>query len=194
MDLEGLRAEVAALGEAQWAPHFNTREYVGDWSGAALRSVGGDPLRLYPDLAQHKPYQDTPLLARCPAVVALLELLACSTTAVRFLRLGAGAKILEHRDDIGWEQGEARLHIPVVTNPGVRFIVGGEVVPMSAGECWYADLTQPHRVDNDGIGGRVHLVVDCQVNPALTELFVRSAQTQLGVLRAPSPSATSPAR
>lgn len=175
VDLAGLRAEVAALGADEWALHFNTHDYRGDWSGAALRSVGGDPLRLYPDLAHHQPYEDTPLLARCPAVRAVLVSLGCPTTAVRFLRLGAEARILEHRDDLGWDEGEARLHIPVLTSDAVRFVVDGAAVPMATGECWYADLTRPHRVDNDGTGARVHLVVDCVVNDSLQALFARSA-------------------
>lgn len=180
VDLDGLRADLAGLSDDDWVLHFNSREYVGDWSGAALRSVGGDPLRLYPDLAHHKPYEDTSLLDRCPAVRALLGALGCSTTAVRFLRLGSGAKILEHRDDIGWDHGEARLHVPITSNPQVRFVVAGETVPMTPGECWYADLTQPHRVDNDGTGSRVHLVIDCVLEDRLRALFASSAAVSAG--------------
>lgn len=173
VDLSGLQAEVRLLRESDWAPHFNTREYEGDWSGAALRSVGGDPLRLHPDLAHHQPYADTSLLTNCPSVRRLLQELGCPTTAVRFLRLGAGARIREHRDDIGWESGEVRLHVPVVTSDAVRFVVDGQVVPMAAGECWYTDVTRPHRVDNDGTGSRIHLVVDCVLDDGLRSRFAR---------------------
>jgi mannose-6-phosphate isomerase-like protein (cupin superfamily) len=176
VDLDGLLRDLAGLPADAWVLHFNTREYVGDWSGIALRSVGGDPRRLYPDLAHHRPYEDTPLLARCPAVAAVLRELACVTTAVRFLRLGAGAQIREHRDDIGWDTGEVRLHIPVVTTGDVDFVVDGQVLPMRAGECWYADLTQPHRVDNRGVSERIHLVIDCRLDDDLATLIQARAE------------------
>lgn len=175
VDLEGLRAEVEALGPADWVGHFNVRQYRGDWSGAALRAVGGDALRLYPDLAHGRPYEDTPLLARCPKVRGLLDDLGCPTTAVRFLRLGPGAEVTEHRDDLGWEDGEVRLHVPVFTGPGVAFTVAGRQVQMAPGECWYADLTQPHAVVNGGTAARVHLVVDCVLDDALRARFVTAS-------------------
>ncbi|MNR24994.1 Aspartyl/Asparaginyl beta-hydroxylase [compost metagenome] len=51
----------------------------------------------------------------------------------------------------------------------MEFLVDGLQVPMHPGECWFLDLSRPHRVDNPGPGERVHLVLDCQPNDWLLE-------------------------
>lgn len=164
-DAAGLRADVDALLPADWVPHFNTGYYEGDWSGAALRSVGGQAGRLYPDPTASTAFADTPLLGRCPNVRAVLGTLVCPLLAVRFLRLGPGSRIREHTDlDLGFEDGEVRIHVPVSTGPGVQFLHDGELVEMVAGEAWYLDLNLNHAVVNAGSSPRVHLVVDCVVD------------------------------
>lgn len=178
IDLAALRIDLASVPDDLWVSHFNTREYEGDWSGVALRAVGGDPRRLYPDLAHGRPYEDTPLLDRCPAVRALLETIGASRyAAVRFLRLGPGARIREHRDyDLGFAFGEVRLHVPVITNEHVELALAGERVPMKAGELWYLDFGLPHRVHNGGTETRVHLVIDATVDPAIERWLDLAAQ------------------
>ena len=61
-----LVADMDALDAAEWIPHFNTQLYTGEWSGVALRSVGGKPGTLYPDTRRASAYADTPALARLP--------------------------------------------------------------------------------------------------------------------------------
>jgi hypothetical protein len=92
--------------------------------------------------------------------------------SARLLRLGPGASVREHRDyRLGYEDGEVRLHIPVVTGPGAEFHLSGEPVEMAAGECWYVNVNQPHRVANSGAGSRVHLVVDHVVDGWVDDAF-----------------------
>ena len=99
---------------------------------------------------------------------------------MRLLRLKAGSHIREHRDyRLGYEDGEVRLHIPVVTNPDVAFFLAGERVIMAAGECWYLNVNLPHRVDNYSTTDRTHLVVDCVVNEWLTALFSVEPQSSV---------------
>lgn len=98
VDLAGLQADVRRLAGAEWVAHFNTRQYEGDWSGVALRSPGGQSGRLYPDLTEKLSWQDTAELAQCPAVVALVALLGCPVTSLRFLQLAPLAVITAHRD------------------------------------------------------------------------------------------------
>jgi len=88
------------------------------------------------------------------------------------MRLGPGARILEHEDhNIGVDYGFVRLHIPVVTGPGVEFMLGGEPLHMAVGECWYVDVRKPHTVWNPGPDARIHLVVDCVVNDAFVQML-----------------------
>jgi mannose-6-phosphate isomerase-like protein (cupin superfamily) len=164
-DVAPLLAEVAAFADARWVSHFNADYHDGGWQGAALRSVGGDAGRLYPDPNRKDALRDTELMARCPRIAAALRRFECPLRAVRILRLAAGSVIREHRDDdLRFEEGEARLHIPLATNPAVEFFVDGERVFIEAGECWYLNLSLPHRVQNRGIQERIHLVIDCQIN------------------------------
>jgi hypothetical protein len=164
-DAAAMRTEVDALEPGRFVAHFNTGYHDGGWSGAALRSPGGDASRLYADPSAGSPSSDTELMERCPAIAAALAQIRCPLRAVRVLRLAPGGIIREHRDDdLLWEKGEARLHIPLATHPEVEFYVDGTRVVMEAGECWYLDLSRPHRVQNRGATQRIHLVVDCVVN------------------------------
>lgn len=163
-DAPRLQADLARIVAADFVPHFNTRYYVGDWSVVSLRAIGGDEKRIYPDPTRTD-YADTPLMARCPYVAEVVDSFPCPKLAVRFLRVRPRSVVKEHRDyRLRLEDGELRLHIPITTNPEVRFMVAGKRVIMAPGECWYNDFTEPHSVHNDGDGDRVHLTIDCVVN------------------------------
>jgi mannose-6-phosphate isomerase-like protein (cupin superfamily) len=177
-DVDPLLADLARLRPADWLPHFNTAYYEGDWSGVPLRSVGGRADRLYPDPAAEDPYADTEVLARCPAHISVLSQLRCELTAVRLLRLGPGASVREHRDyRLGFEDGEVRLHVPVTTTADAEFVLDGKSRDLRPGDCWYVNVNRPHRVANRGEQPRVHLVVDCVVNPWLRELMYDAARS-----------------
>ncbi len=169
--LSHLQAETLAL-QQDWPSHFNLNHYKGRWTVLPLRSPGGREQQIIPDLRENEEFADTPLLAQCPVVKRVLDDLHCPKLAVRLMNLAAGALIKEHRDhDLSFEQGEARLHIPVFTNPGVEFIVNGSPVPMQEGDCWYVNVNLPHKVANNGATDRIHLVIDCKVNDWLQDLF-----------------------
>lgn len=171
-DASALAAEALAFDESEWRKHFNKAYYEGDWSGIPLRSPHGRPT-LAPDPYGSAPCADTPQLGRCPAIRAVLAKIGCETRSVRLLRLGSGARILEHQDyNIGVDYGVVRLHIPAITGPGVEFVLGGEPLHMRAGECWYVDVWNTHTVMNPGSGPRIHLVVDCVLDPAFLKILV----------------------
>jgi hypothetical protein len=160
-----LAGDVACIAEDAWIAHFNAGYHDGGWSGATLRGEGGDARALFPGHSQAACHVDTPLLARCPRIAASLARLLCPVGSVRLLRLSAGGRIHEHRDEgLRLEQGLARLHVPILTGDGVEFYLGGDLVTMAPGECWYLNFDLPHRVQNLGTIDRVHLVIDCDVN------------------------------
>jgi hypothetical protein len=174
VDVRPLIEESVAIASESWSSHFNRSYHNGGWSGVALRSTGGDERALYLDMTHRATFCDTPLLARSPAMKATLARLACPIHGARLLRLAAGGVIEEHCDpDLRFEDGEARLHIPLLTNPDVEFYVAGARVIMEPGECWFLDLARPHRVTNRGATARVHLVVDVGINDWLRELIAR---------------------
>lgn len=175
-DAAALQADLARIVAGEFVPHFNTAYYQGDWSAVPLRSVGGRADQIYPDPTAKEAFADTPLLTRCSYIREVLATLDCPLRAVRFLRLKAGSLIKEHRDhELGFEEGEVRLHIPVVTNAAVEFVLNQARIVMNEGECWYLDVNEPHRVANRGATDRIHLVVDCVVNDWLRDLLLTTA-------------------
>ena len=178
---ELLLADLAKVPASAWQSHYNHKEYEGDWAVAPLRSVAGHPDIIYavPNSGQSDFYKNTSLLENCLAFKAAVSFFQCPVGAVRLMRLGAGARILEHSDymETG-EVREIRLHIPIQTNPGVQFWVNHQLVPMLPGEFWFADFSMPHRVENQGDTDRIHLVIDCIANEWLDALILRSAQIQ----------------
>lgn len=173
---ETLADEALALGDEVWEPHFNTGIYAGEWSTATLRApVGGvGSFAGYPDPTATS-FAPTDLLARCPAAAAVLDAVPAPLQSARFLRLGPGSEIREHRDPgLGHADGEARLHVGVTTAPRAELLVEGAVVPVLPGECWYIDASRRHAARNPGPGSRIHLVVDCIVSTDL-DAALRSA-------------------
>lgn len=182
-DLEALNAEVRALADDEWVPHFNTGYYIGDWSGAAIRSFEGRERWLYPDPTTQTSYADTALLTRSPAIANALNSFECTLLAARLLRLGPNSSIKEHTDlDLGIEDGEARIHVPLSTNDSTIFWLDGQPVPMRAGEAWYLNLNLRHRVENRGTTPRIHLVIDSVVNDWFRQIVAASALAGAGLL------------
>ena len=164
-DAAALLAELAQFNPADWRSHFNADYHDGGWTGLALRAVDGDTGRLSPGTQPAARYADTAHLARCPNIRAALERLRCPQQSVRLLRLAPGGHIREHRDfGLCFEEGVARLHVPLRTNEAVEFYLGGRRIDLREGECWYLNFNLPHRVQNHGAGDRIHLVIDCLVD------------------------------
>jgi hypothetical protein len=82
-----------------------------------------------------------------------------------------------HADSHYYWRTHIRIHVPVITNPGVEFTCGGETVHMAAGECWVFDSFQRHEVHNRGDAHRVHLVIDTVGGRRLWEL-IEQAQSE----------------
>jgi hypothetical protein len=171
-DAELLKSDLVTMISADWRTHFNAQYHDGGWAGIALRSVDGHTENLYPGPVENASYSNTPVLTELPNIRDALGRFHCPLEAVRLLRLMAGGRIHEHRDyGLGLEHGIVRLHVPLIAGPDVEFYVDGERILMREGECWYLDLSLPHRVHNRGTADRVHLVLDCKVDGWLLSLF-----------------------
>jgi mannose-6-phosphate isomerase-like protein (cupin superfamily) len=123
-------------------------------------------------------FADTPFLELCPYFQEVLSAFQCPLNSVRLMKLTPGSVIKEHADyDLSVEEGNARIHIPVTTNPQVEFKLNGRRIEMQAGECWYLRLCDPHSVANRGTEDRVHLVIDLTVDEWFRDLV---GQEQVG--------------
>lgn len=169
IQLPALLAALERVPAGAWQHHFNTGYYEGEWSGVALITPADALLPLAP--GQGEPVRSTWWQGE-DAWHTVLASFRTTIRSARLLRLGAGARIHEHCDpDLGQPGGDLRLHIPLLSPADVEFLVDGLQVPMKPGECWFIDLSRPHRVDNPGPGARVHLVLDCEPNAWLLELL-----------------------
>lgn len=142
----------------------------GSWTGISLVSLDGD----------HKNVLGRPQGVGVPTKVlekceyfrdAVLGSLGFQVATSRLLFLHPGKKIGTHKDFDMWPQGIIRLHIPIVTNPGVHFMVDNKLMSWKPGEFWFADFRKDHSVHNTSDITRVHLVMDAMINDQLLSLF-----------------------
>jgi len=171
-------SDVLGFWGDDWQPHFNKRDYEGDWEVLPIRSPGGTN-SIFPDLmGGQEEFADTPYMEQMLSVKKLVGSLQCPVKSVRLLNLKAGAIIKQHRDvELAFEKGYARLHFPVQTNNLVEFYVNDSRIIMLPGECWYINANLPHRVTNAGNTDRIHLVIDCEVNDWLKTIFEKAEKT-----------------
>ena len=191
-DAEKMKLEVAGLEALLWKDHYNRSAYEGGWSTLQLRAIKGDPNNNTANHAggsqRENTFQDTPLLAQCPYIGEVIDFFKMEKLAVRLMKLDAHATIKPHHDhDLNFEQGEVRIHIPVSTNPHLKFYLEEERLQMDEGSCWYLNLSLMHQVRNEGDTPRIHLVLDGIVNDWLTE-YLQSPQHASALMQEPAPS------
>ncbi len=159
--------DLQTLEQLPWVEHFVTQNYQGKWDVLPLRGPAGAThpvMMIYSDPGCTS-FANTPFLGQAPYLQQVLAGFQCPLQSVRLMRLGAGSEIKEHRDhDLSAELGQVRMHIPITTNPEVKFLLNGTHVPMTPGSSWYLRLADPHSVKNNGTTDRVHLVIDALVN------------------------------
>lgn len=178
-DAARLLGDLNRVEDADWTPHYNDFDYGGTWRGAALRSGSGGTQDLFAMPPQGAACAGTPLLDRCPYFREVLASFACPLRAVRLLGLAPASFIREHVDDaLDYEDGLARIHIPIQTNPEVEFYLAGERLLLEEGGAYYLNVNLPHRVNNRGTTERVHLVIDAEVNDWLRGVFARGGAVE----------------
>lgn len=170
-DLVALQQDLQRLQNPNWINHYNDRAHQKRWACLALYALEGDGNRIAAQSDGN--FLATPALESCPYFQYVLEQFACEKTAVRLMSLAAGGKILPHRDaGGGFEDGVARLHIPIVTDPRVIFQIDGELIYFPAATTWYMNANCLHAVENNSPFERIHLVIDCVPNEWLTRIFL----------------------
>lgn len=162
-DADALEKEVAGLPKSAWVAHPNA--FPGN-NAVRLITTGGAPTD-----ALGGSMAPTEYLLACPYILEIMSELGGTWGRSRFMGLAAGAEVPAHADSHYYWQTHIRIHIPVITNPGVEFTCGGETVHMAPGECWVFDSFQRHEVHNRGDAHRVHLVIDTVGGRKLGELI-----------------------
>lgn len=166
-DADTLAAEVAALPASAWLPHPG--KLPGN-DAVPLITPGGTISNGFAG-----PMAPTEHLAACPYIMRIMADLGAVWGRSRLMGLAPGSDVPEHVDVGYYWRTHLRVHVPIVTEPGVSFTAGGDTVHMAAGECWVFDTFQMHKVRNAGSAKRIHLVLDTVGGERLWDL-VAAAQ------------------
>jgi hypothetical protein len=93
------------------------------------------------------------LIARCyPPGGAIIRAMAA--------KLVAGGKIRPHRDSHPSFHHGHRIHVPITTNPRVRFIIDGRPYRFEVGQAYELNNQLMHSVANKGIDARITFIFD----------------------------------
>lgn len=170
--IDKLIKDLSIVNSNEWTSHPNKQAYSGVWKISSLTSPSGNIKDIV--AVENQEYISTELLDRSSYINTILNTFQTKIEAVRFMKLGANSIIKEHCDKGScFEEGYARLHIPITTNDNVEFLLSGQNVKMDVGHCYYIDANNPHSVINNGDKDRVHLLIDCHVNDWLEEIFIK---------------------
>jgi hypothetical protein len=169
-DVDLLVRDLQLLSDVPTAPQPGPY-HKGEWTGIALHSMGGKD-SVFPSAPGMNRYMPTENLLRATYFKKILDELECPKEVVRILFLPPGGHIKDHFDfHTSFQFGLIRLHIPILTDPGVAFVIDGQRMDWKAGELWYGDFSRVHSVKNDSQIVRVHIVIDVQINDYLLSLF-----------------------
>ena len=175
-DFEKMQIEVEKLLTKNWINHYNNNDYSGEWNAIALLSQGGQSTNITAFNLGTEKVIYTEVMDSCNYLKEIIDSFLFEKTTVRLLRLAAGAIIKPHTDnELGYEDGCFRIHIPVITNPEVEFILDNQRLIMNEGECWYINANFKHSVANKGKEDRIHLVIDGIRNEWTDALFFKVA-------------------
>lgn len=178
-DTNLLKEDVNKILNHEWTKHYNTNDYSGDWSSIALMSQGGKSDNIYALPTNNEEVVFTEILEQCEYFKEIINQFKFQKSSVRLLRLSVGAEIKPHKDYcLGYEDGCFRIHIPVITNNEVEFILDNERLIMNEGECWYINANFTHSVANRGNEDRIHLVIDGIRNEWTDKLFFKNAKKE----------------
>lgn len=170
-DSARLAAEIDALGDAPWKPH--PQGFPGN-SMLPLVAVDGDPA----NEAFVGAMRPTMELQRCPYLMQVFASLGATIGRSRLMRLSGHAEVTRHADQGYYWIERVRVHVPIVTQSTVRFECGDAAINMAAGECWIFDTWRQHRVLNDAVQSRIHLVVDTVGGAAFWDLVAQGRPHQ----------------
>jgi hypothetical protein len=81
-------------------------------------------------------------------------------------RLLPGCSIDPHWDKHPSFSISHRIHVPLLTNPDVEFIVGTERIATAPEQAFELNNKLPHSVTNRGSTARIHLIFDYATEPA----------------------------
>ena len=95
-------------------------------------------------------------------------------------KLLAGGRILPHRDSHPSFAVGHRIHVPIVTNPRVRFMIDGRPYQLEVGQAYEINNQKTHSVMNKGTTDRINFIFDYvprDARPGQQRARVRAGET-----------------
>ena len=93
-------------------------------------------------------------------------------------KLMAGGRILPHRDSHPSFGAGHRIHVPIITNPRVRFMIDGRPFQLEVGQAYEINNQKVHSVMNKGTVDRINFIFDYVTADVKSDLAARAAAAQ----------------
>lgn len=171
-DVEKLRGELDAIPDTAWRGH-NTG-FKGNTACLLVTPNEGNPEGFFGQL------EPTAELKASPYLQTVLKSFQTVVGRTRLMRLSPGAAVPRHTDVNYYWRHRIRVHVPIQTDPAVRFTSGTDSIHMAAGEAWVFDNWRQHTVENAGTQDRTHLVFDTVGTAAFWHLVSGDASAANG--------------
>lgn len=172
-DTTRLKTEIARFPESEWRAH--PQGFAGNSALILVSHEGGENDDTTGRMAPAS------RLAQCPYLQQVMGSFQAVLGRSRLMRLEPGAEVTPHADiDYYWRE-RIRIHVPIVTDPSVRFNCDGTEIHMAEGEAWIFDNWRPHHVINASGIRRVHLVIDTVGSAAFWRLASGGAVASAGI-------------
>ena len=178
-NLDLLKKDVENVKKNTWV---NKDGKTDEWTSLTLKSCDGkdQSFLMNTEYTKNKKniYQYTPDIQHCNYIKQILDELPTDVYLVRILKLKKGGKIKFHTDEEVFKSGNLiRLHLPIITNPNVKFQIGYPIQKpaegyniwnalilhekyLDPGYLWFTNVNTIHGVENRGNQDRYHLVID----------------------------------
>lgn len=189
-DVERLAQDVANVSHIPWAAKTRYSSKTGGpgaprpsrgWTCLPIRSPGGQLSRTDPGGPGTLEFAHTSVFEQVPYIQEILDGVPGNHRQISLLALEPGGSSHVHRDyPSGFAFGWIRLHLPITTNDRCGTTINDTRYHWDSGELWYGDFSLLHHVANEGTTTRVHLVMDIEVSPEVTDIFPGPFLAELG--------------
>jgi len=120
--------------------------------------------------------KETGHMQEFPEVRRVRDYFKCPVDELMFYAVHPGTKLQPHRDmSANLLVGKLRLHIPIITNQQIEFVVDGQRLVMGEGELWALDTSYVHSVYNPSDQIRIHCVVQVFANDWVWSLLPKKS-------------------
>lgn len=186
-DVAELRDKVLAIPEAAWHKSGREKKFEAHRDTNSLLVIHDEDFRHFKPT--YRPLYDELKEQLSPIFELVKEYYGGDGYFVRALiaRLKPGGFITPHIDTGYTLQHCNRVHIPLVSDEGNSFSVGGEEKHLKVGEIWEINNASVHSVKNDSDNTRIHLIIDW-VDPSTIRIEDRAMVAQLEMRNAANQS------